>query len=519
MTMKVRQFAYALPMDMEIDDLLTELERLYPVVEYPSTKSREQYLDTFDWRLYGNGVVVRRSGRKYTLSTFGGKLLSEVEGTQKKNPFWWDFPVGTFQETLQELAEIRALVPLLQVKKNNRHIRLLNKDKKTVLVLTLELGEVEAEGREKGDLPAVLYGREIRGYQNSFNRVDGLLKESGFKEVPENEPLLLRALSSVERQPFDYISKFSISLGAHSRVHESVSDICLLLMQAMEDNLPGVIADVDSEFLHDFRIAVRRTRSLISQLKKVLPAKETIHFNREFKWLGSVTGVVRDLDVYLLKQQEYQDMLPEQLHPGLASFFQSLEQARKKELRLMQIALCSERLPKLLKDWESFLTSAPKKSWEGSGKSCKKIAMKVIDKRFKRIINDGLKIDTNSPDESLHTLRIQGKKLRYLIEFFRSFFVEENVAVFLKQMKKLQNNLGDFNDLTVQQEMLCRYQDGLSGRSKRTVMIASALGGLIAHLNDEQNSVRRKFEKTFQNFSNAENISLFKTTFKNHIEE
>ncbi len=519
MTMKVRQFAYALPMDMEIDDLLTELERIYPVFEDSSTKSREQYLDTFDWRLYQNGAVLHRRGGKYLLSTFGGKVLSEVQGTQKKNPFWWDFPEGPFQDRLQELSEIRALVPLLQVEKENRHIRLLNKDEKTVLLLKLELGEVEAEGREKGELPAVLYGREIRGYQNSFNRVDGLLKESGFKEVQADEPLLLRALDGVERKPFDYISKFSITLESHFRVHEAVSAICLLLLQAMENNLPGVIADVDSEFLHDFRIAVRRTRSLISQLKMVLPAKETIHFNKEFKWLGSVTGAVRDLDVYLLKQQEYQDMLPEQLHPGLAAFFQSLEQVRKKELRLMQIALCSDRLPKLVKDWEVFLTSAPKKSWEGSGKSCKKVAMKVIDKRFKRIINDGHKIDASSPEESLHTLRIQGKKLRYLVEFFRSFFPEENVDVFLKQMKKLQNNLGDFNDLTVQQEMLCRYQEGLSGRSKRTVMIASALGGLISHLNDEQNSVRRKFEKTFRNFSNAKNITLFETTFRKNTEE
>ena len=31
----------------------------------------------------------------------------------------------------------------------------------------------------------------------------------------------------------------------------------------MNENLPGLLADVDTEFLHDFRVAVRRTRSTL----------------------------------------------------------------------------------------------------------------------------------------------------------------------------------------------------------------------------------------------------------------
>ena len=65
-------------------------------------------------------------------------------------------------------------------------------------------------------------------------------------------------------------------------------------------NLPGTLADIDTEFLHDLRVAVRRTRSAIKLLSGVFPPEAVEHFKAEFKWLGDVTTPVRDLDVHLL---------------------------------------------------------------------------------------------------------------------------------------------------------------------------------------------------------------------------
>ncbi len=511
--MRARQFSYTLPKNIEIDDVIQGFEKFYSVAEDQSVQSQEQYLDTFDWSLYQNRMVVKRNGGHYLLSSFDGEVVSEVKGTRKKHPFWWDLPDGKLQENLRNFTDIRALIPLLVVKKNVRKLRLLNKDEKTVLLLNLEWGVAESEGVKKGEMLPLISGKEIRGYQKPFNRVIEILSDSGCEQLPVGTPPLHRALVAVKRKPVDYNSKFLITLDQEYRVHEAVSAICLQLLGGMKINIPGVLQDVDSEFLHDFRIAVRRTRSLLSQLKKVLPTEKLAHFNNEFRWLGSITGPVRDLDVYLIKKDEFQEMLPEQLHPGLIAFLQSLAAMRKKELRIMLRELRSERLNKLFYDWDLFLNSSPGELWPGAEKYCKKVAIKVINKRFKRILKDGLAISVTTPNEALHRLRIQGKKLRYLIEFFRSFFSEKEVDIFLKQMKKLQNNLGDFNDLSVQQEMLTHYQEGLTGRSKRTVMVASALGGLIAHLSDGHQSVRKKYEKTFTAFSNEENIALFENTF------
>ncbi len=510
---KVRQFSYALPSDRTVEDIITELQNLYTVVEGSTQQSCEQFMDTFDWRLFRQGLILQRNGGHYSITTLQGTIVSEVQGTRKKNPFWWDFSDGPFCETLQKVLDMRTLLPILEVQKKSRFFKLLNKDRKTVAKLRVEVGDAMADSKNRGELFPVLFGNEIRGYQSAFEKVAHCLSMLKCRELTPEESLLPRALDVVNRKAPDYTSKFSITLEPDSRIHEAVSAICFKLLYAMERNLQGVIDDLDSEFLHDFRIAVRRTRSLLSQLKKVLPHDETQDFINEFRWLGNITGAVRDLDVYLLEKDEYKAMLPEQLWPGLTIFFENLEQIRKKEIRTLRKELTAERVRQLFIDWEQFHLSVPGPSWRKAEKSCKKVAVKVLRKRFARILNEGEKIHRDTPDAALHRLRIQGKKLRYLVEFFRSFFPQENVDIFLKQMKKLQNNLGDFNDLAVQQGMLSEYQESLAGRNKRTLKVASALGGLIAHLNDEQQRVRKKYEKTFHTFSNTATVTLFEETF------
>jgi len=50
------------------------------------------------------------------------------------------------------------------------------------------------------------------------------------------------------------------------------------------------------------------------------------------------------------------------------------------------------------------------------------LARKRIYKRYQRVVSDGDYILTHTQDELLHALRIECKKLRYLMEFFASLF-------------------------------------------------------------------------------------------------
>ena len=76
------------------------------------------------------------------------------------------------------------------------------------------------------------------------------------------------------------------------------------LLGTIVANESGVRSALDTEFLHDFRVAVRRTRSLLGQIKHVFPADAVEHFSTEFSWLGRQTGAPRDMDVLVLALRE-----------------------------------------------------------------------------------------------------------------------------------------------------------------------------------------------------------------------
>ena len=52
----------------------------------------------------------------------------------------------------------------------------------------------------------------------------------------------------------------------------AVATVLSALMDTMEANVSGTVRDIDTEFLHDLRIAVRRTRSTLKLAGDVLPA-------------------------------------------------------------------------------------------------------------------------------------------------------------------------------------------------------------------------------------------------------
>jgi len=78
----------------------------------------------------------------------------------------------------------------------------------------------------------------------------------------------------------------------------------------MRINEVNIEKDLDTEFLHDFRVAIRRTRSALGQIKNVFPMRTTNRFKKDFAFVGELSNQLRDLDVYLLKEDTYKTMLP-----------------------------------------------------------------------------------------------------------------------------------------------------------------------------------------------------------------
>ena len=102
---------------------------------------------------------------------------------------------------------------------------------------------------------------------------------------------------------------------------------------------------MDTEFLHDLRVAVRRTRSTLKLGRPVLPPEMRSNWEPAFKWLGDLTTPVRDLDVYELELPEMSGWLVAAAPADLGPFAVHVRRHRSAERRRLLRGLRSTTVP------------------------------------------------------------------------------------------------------------------------------------------------------------------------------
>jgi len=319
----------------------------------------------------------------------------------------------------------------------------------------------------------------------------------------------------LERIPAGHSSKINILLNPQLPAGEALKKICSYLLQVMKQNENGIINDTDPEFLHDFRVAVRRTRSALGQIKNILDKEIVKQAKKDFTCLGQSTNRLRDIDVYLLKEDQYKKMLPENKWGYLNPFFEELRSERRSENATVVEILESERYKRIIDEWELYLNS--KINTENLTVKGEKpvimVAKKVICKRNNKVLEFGKNLLITSSGEQLHRMRIAGKKMRYLLEFFYSLFSQVEMKLLIKKLKKLQDNLGDYHDLAVHQEMLDNFKEKLITKGSREKDTILTLGIMIKKLNEKQKLVKQDFIETFYIYSSPEIQEIFHDLF------
>ena len=272
-------------------------------------------------------------------------------------------------------------------------------------------------------------------------------------------------------------------------------------LDVMQANEAGMLADRDPEDLHRYRVALRRTRSCIGQMKRTLPKRLVAQVKPEFAWLGSVTGPTRDLDVFLQDMQRYRKRLDEEKRPGLEPLTALIRQDKQQAHRRLTRELDSDRYRELIAGWRRFL-EAP---FDGSDARLSNlpiadVATERIRSRYERMVQAGRKLDPMKETDRLHRLRIDGKKLRYLLEFFRELFAAGAVDPLISALKRLQDHLGEFNDLVVQQSALSKISPRLKSIPETPQITFVAIESLLQDLARREYRVRRRFTDEFARF-------------------
>jgi CHAD domain-containing protein len=505
---------YALPSSFAPDTLVA--------LDWPDTtivpEGRERlarvYLDTFDWRFFAAGEVLEAlvhpgAGAELVLRRLG---TGEVLGTQRVAGlprFAEDLTYGAVGTRLAGVLGVRALLPLVRLEADRLRFSLRDGEDKTVLRL-----EYQRERHAGKTLAPRLQVLPVRGYVRARKAVLRALAGLG-GVVPAPEDPLFAASALAGRVPGDYRSKLELALDPNQRADVAGRTVLRALFTGLERNEAGVRADWDSEFLHDFRVAVRRTRSFLSQVKGVFPSQRVDRFGREFAWLQGLTGPTRDMDVYLLAFDGFKAELPGEQGEDLEPFRAFLRRHKAAEHGRLIQGLDSSRYTRLKRDWRAFLAAAPPVSstLDHAMEPIRVVASRRIRRMERRALDEGRAIGPDSPAEALHELRKTCKKLRYLMEFFRSLYPREAIAGLIKELKRLQDNLGEFQDLQVQQEALARFIEAMRAEAALPAPTEAAMHRLMSVLHGRQLDARAEFAERFAQFDSPGNRKRFKALF------
>ncbi len=501
------------PIEYAVDDVLSP-EDLREILSGPGSvgvgESRavsRTFLDTFDGRLCKRGFAleIRDDGSGPQLegrSSIDGALLGRAASPSGR--FVTDLEPGRLRAKLEPVVEMRALLPLARLRGTSQGFELRNRDGKLVVRVFLEAHAAAAPDQEAwSPLRQRIRLEPLRGYAKGARAAAARI-EARLAVHPCGTPLLCATLEAIGRSPPEYSSKVRVSLRPEQRAEEATRTLLLQLLETMRANEEGTRLDLDSEFLHDFRVAVRRTRAALGQIKGVFPAAFVSRFAREFAWLGSVTGPARDLDVYLLSLPSYRRLLPKPLRADLDPLEDLLRTLQRKEQRRVARALQSRRYGALVASWRESLERgvAPEDAPPpNAARPVIEVASERIRKVLRRVRKEGRAIGPDSPPSQFHELRKTCKKLRYLLEFFQSLYPPDAVKKLVRALKTLQDNLGEYQDLSVQIASMGRFEAELERSGADAGPTLRALATLVEAFHRRQDEVRSKFAECFAEFT------------------
>lgn len=486
------------------------------------------YLDSYDWRLTARSGPLRvdRNGDQLTATRDGaGGTPERVTAV----PHWpGDLPEGPLREGILKATRIRALLPIVEVRQTTRRLAVLNEDRKTVV--RLELTEATARlpegtpvppgcGVRRGtdhELTARLTLQPLKGYNRELEAVTAALAAvEGIQ--PAKSSRFEEALATLGRRYGDYSSKIDVALQPDMPAVEAARCIHRHLLGTLEANIEGTRADLDSEFLHDLRVATRRTRSALTQIKGVFPPGPLDDFKERFGWLGQITGPTRDLDVFLLGFDDYSARISAAMRDDLEPFRAFLERRQAEEQARLARHLASPEFFRLLEDWRAFLETPPAThdpDAPNAGRPAGAVAAERIWKMYKRVLKEGRAISEDSPHEAIHELRKSCKKLRYLMEFFQALYPAGDIQPLIKAIKALLDNLGEFQDLEVHAHRIREFGEAMATEGSASADTLMAMGALVDDLVQHQARVRGEFAARFADFDAASNRRAYAALFK-----
>jgi len=248
----------------------------------------------------------------------------------------------------------------------------------------------------------------------------------------------------------------SVELDRGASVEAAFAAICHGCIAQIQANEAGLLLGRNPEFLHQFRVGLRRLRSAFRTYRPVLASESYAAITAEMSWLASALSAARDWDVFL-----EETIVPlgrsESSMPGLAAFRRRCMAQQRQHALGAREAVSSPRYSSLKRRLDRFITT-PLDADNATARRL--LALPLADFARLRLIRREKAVrrfdkNLNTADATArHSLRIAAKKLRYAVEFFQSIFECKAVRGYTAALADMQDSLGKLNDCATARRLL-----------------------------------------------------------------
>ncbi len=196
----------------------------------------------------------------------------------------------------------------------------------------------------------------------------------------------------------------------------------------------SISPEADSEYLHRFRVALRRFRSVQGAYTEHMYAPDAVA-----KSLIKVTNLLRETDVFLAS-------IDADVYPNL---YQAVAKYRTKQYQKIWneslILRTESSLDKLVHDLSEMKLTMSKKRMIKTGEALYRKA----EKKHRELTQD-------SPESAIHKVRLAYKQARYVLEFLNATGLID-AQKRIKKVKKALDHFGAIQDAANQLEWLHRF--------------------------------------------------------------
>jgi CHAD domain-containing protein len=228
-------------------------------------------------------------------------------------------------------------------------------------------------------------------------------------------------------------------------VRHAVAGICISLLDAARTASGRLDEPEDTEALHDFRVALRRLRSLLRGFRDELGGTISKKVLRRVRDVAQSTSATRDAEVQLAWIAGHRAALGKRPGPGVPWLVARLEERRDRgyEKTRGEAAQQFRRLDRRLRR----ILNAVLLDARAQGPTLAVAMTHLIREETTELEQEVAAAHSPRDEEAIHSARIAGKRLRYLLEPLAA--ESEELAPVIKQLRQLQDLLGEMHDLQV----------------------------------------------------------------------